>query len=128
MKEKKPNGRGKNPNSLKNLRAIDNSDPKINEAKSNGQIERSKRNNIICTARTLFENADILPELVNGIKEEVKNGSYKNALDFFKAIKEPDAQDINLNGALEVQKVFVEEKTQKATDKHIDDFINGSNK
>ena len=95
----------------------------LDNQKSEGQIERSKKNNIICTARTLFENADILPELVNGIKKEVENGNYKNALDFFKAIKEPDAQDINLNGGVEVQKVFIDETTKKEAKQHIKDFI-----
>ena len=36
-----------------------------------------------------------------------------------------DDINLNLNGGIEVQKVFIDEKTKKATDKHIDDFING---
>lgn len=95
------------------------------ENKSKGQIERSKNKNILYSARTLFENANILPQIVENIKKEVEQGNNKNAIDFFKAIKEPDDQTINLNGGLEVQKVFIDEKTKKKTDKHIDDFING---
>ena len=63
--------------------------------------------------------------MVQNIKEEVESGNNKNAIDFFKAIKEPDDQTINLNGGVELQKVFIDEKTKKQTDKHIDDFIDG---
>ena len=68
-----------------------------NEAKSNGQIKRSKEKNILYTARTLFENADILPDIVNGIKKEVQEGNLKNAIDMFKAIKENETQEIITN-------------------------------
>ena len=97
----------------------------LDEAKSNGQINLSKKTNITYTARTLFENANILPQIVENIKKEVEQGNNKNAIDFFKAIKEPDDQTINLNGGLEVQKVFIDEETKKKVDKHIDDFIDG---
>lgn len=95
------------------------------EKKSEGQINRARKNNILCTARTLFENADILPQMINNLKKEVENGINRNAIDFFKAIKETEEQNINLNGGVEVQKVFIDEKVKKKTDKHIDDFING---
>ena len=95
----------------------------LDEAKSKGQINLSRNKNILYTARTLFENADILPQMVDNLKKEVEEGNNKNAIDFFKAIKEPDDQNINLNGGIEVQKVFVDEITKKNTDKHIDDFI-----
>ena len=42
---------------------------------------------------------------------------------FYKSPK--DDINLNLNGGVEIQKVFIDEKTKKATDKHIDDFING---
>ena len=100
----------------------------LDEKKSEGQIERAKNTNLLCSARTLFQNADILPDLIANVKQEVLNGNNKNAIDLLKVIKEPEAQDINLNGGIEVQKIFVEEKTKKQTDKHIDDFINGSDK
>ena len=41
--DKKESKKGKHPNSLKNLRKIDNSDPKINEAKSRGKIKASAK-------------------------------------------------------------------------------------
>ena len=97
----------------------------LDEKKSEGQIERAKNTNLLCSARTLFQNADILPDLIANVKKEVLNGNNRNAIDLLKVIKEPEAQDINLNGGIEVQKVFIDEKTKKATDKHIDDFING---
>lgn len=96
-----------------------------NESKSNGQIERSRKNNIICTARTLFESAGILDKVIENISEEVQNGNNRNAIEMLKIIKEPETQNIKLDGGVEVQKVFIDEKVKKKTDKHIDDFING---
>lgn len=83
-----------NKKSLENLTKIDNTDEKINEAKSRGQIELSKKTNLLCTARTLFENANILPELVDSLKEEIQEGKTKNAIRFFDVIKEPEKQEI----------------------------------
>lgn len=98
----------------------------LDEKKSAGQVNLSRKTNITYTARTLFENADILPQMVENIKEEVMNGNNKNAIDFFKAIKEPEEQVINLNGGVAVQKVFIEEATKKDADNHIDKFIDGN--
>lgn len=83
-----------NKKSLENLNKIDNSSDRINEAKSNGQIERSKKTNLLCTARTLFENANILPDLVDSLKEEIQDGKTKNAIRFFDVIKENEKQEI----------------------------------
>ena len=69
-------------------------DQGLNEAKSQGQIKRSKSINILYTTRTLFANADILPELIDNIKIEVKNGNNKNALELLKVIKEPEEQKV----------------------------------
>lgn len=66
----------------------------LDEAKSNGQVELSKKTNLLCTARTLFENANILPGLVDSLKEEVQEGKTKNAIKFFDVIKEPEKQEI----------------------------------
>lgn len=98
----------------------------LNEAKSEGQINLSIEKNIIATLRTEVKtNTTILKDLPRGIQEEVKTGKYDNAIKLLNIIKEPEAQSINLNGGIEVQKIFIDEKTQKNTDKHIDDFING---
>lgn len=95
----------------------------LNEKKSEGQLEASKINNILCTGRTLYYNAGILPQLVQNIKQEVQEGKNDNAIKMFGLIKENEAQNINLNGGLEVQKVFIDEATKKEAQKHIKDFI-----
>ena len=99
----------------------------LDDRKSEGQIERAKNTNLLCSARTLFQNADILPDLIANVKQEVLSGNNKNAIDLLKVIKEPEDQNINLNGGLEVQRVFIDEKTKKKTDDHIDKFIDGTN-
>lgn len=66
----------------------------LDEAKSKGQVERAKKTNLLCTARTLFENANILPDLVDNLKEEVQEGETKNAIKFFDVIKEPEKQEL----------------------------------
>lgn len=95
------------------------------EAKSNGQIEKAKNRNLLYSARTLFDNADILPDLVNNLKKEVSEGNNKNTIEFLKIIKEPETQNINLNGGVEVQKVFIDAETKQKTKQHIQDFIDG---
>lgn len=98
----------------------------LNEAKSGGQINLSIEKNILATLRTeIKSNTTILKDLPQGIQEEVRNGKYDNAIKLLNIIKEPEAQSINLNGGLEVQKVFIDAQTKKKTDKHIDDFIDG---
>ena len=95
----------------------------LDEAKSKGQVQRSKNNNLVCSARTLFDNAEILPQLIDNIKAEVEQGINKNAIDLLKVIKEPDTQDLHLSGGLSVQKVFVDGETKQQTDEHIDKYI-----
>lgn len=98
----------------------------LDEAKSKGQINLSIEKNILATLRTeIKSNTTILKDLPQGIQNEVKNGKYDNAIKLLNIIKEPEEQNINLNGGVEVQKVFIDEKVKKKTDKHIDDFING---
>ena len=82
----------------------------LDEAKSKGQIELAKNTNLLCSARTMFENADILPDLVASLKEEVSNGEIKNAIKFFDVIKEPENNMIvNINQAVQVNKQDVED-------------------
>lgn len=96
----------------------------LDDKKSEGQIRLSKQNNIICTARTLFEASGILHKVIANIEEEVENGINKNAIELLKIIKEPETQNIKLDGGVEVQKVFITKEEKKETDKHIDDIIN----
>ena len=86
-----------NEKSLKNLekrKKLPKAPQGLDEAKSQGQIELSKKTNLLCTARTLFKNANILPDLVDSLKEEVQEGETKNAIKFFDVIKEPEKQEI----------------------------------
>lgn len=93
----------------------------LDEEKSQGQINLAKNNNILKSARTLFEAANILPDLVDNIKEEVQSGVNKNALELLKIIKEPEEQTVKLEG--QVQKVFVTKEEVEEVNKHIQDFI-----
>lgn len=115
-----------NEKSLKNLekrKKFKKAPQGLDEAKSNGQIDLSKKTNLLCNARTLFENAQILPDLVDSLKAEVKAGETKNAIKFFDVIKEPEDKNININGGLEVQKVFITQEEKQEALNHIDDFI-----
>lgn len=89
-----------NENSLKNLekrKKFPKAPQGLDEAKSNGQIELAKNTNLLCSARTMFQNADILPELVSNLKDEVANGEVKNAIKFFDVIKEPEKQELKID-------------------------------
>lgn len=93
----------------------------LNENKSLGKIEQAKKKNLLYTARTLYENADILPQMIDNIKNEVNMGENKNAIELLKVIKEPEEQKINLNG--QVQKVFITPEQQKEAEEHIKKMI-----
>lgn len=89
-----------NENSLKNLekrKKFPKAPQGLDEAKSKGQIELAKNTNLLCSARTMFENAEILPELVANLKEEVVNGEVKNAIKFFDVIKEAEKQELKID-------------------------------
>lgn len=93
------------------------------EAKSEGQIKKAITRNIIETLRTNIDNTNLVSEIVKGVAEEVAAGNYKNGIELLKIAKEPETQNIKLDGGVEVQKVFIEAKKQKAAEKHIKDFI-----
>ena len=101
-----------NENSLKNLekrKKFPKAPQGLDEAKSEGQIELAKNTNLLCSARTMFQNAEILPELVANLKEEVSNGEVKNAIKFFDVIKETESNTtVNINQAVQVNKQDVE--------------------
>ena len=88
-----------NKNALENLKGkkFPKAPQGLDEAKSNGQIELAKNTNLLCSARTMFQNADILPELVSNLKDEVANGEVKNAIKFFDVIKEPEKQELKID-------------------------------
>lgn len=114
-----------NKKSQKNLKPIDNSDPQINEAKSRGQIKRSANINIRkCLETKLFEEKAVDLVVADALKH-IKDGNGMPLRELIKIAKGNEAQDINLNGGIEVQRIYIDEKTKKKTDEHIDGFING---
>lgn len=77
-----------------------------NEAKSNGQIEASKKKNLLETLRSRIEEWDLIDKVVNGVDEEIGNGNFKNAIELIKIAKEPETQNINLTNT--IPKIVVE--------------------
>ena len=102
-----------NENSLKNLekrKKFPKAPQGLDKAKSEGQIELAKNTNLLCSARTMFENANILPDLITNLKEEVSEGYIKNAIKFFEVIKETENNTtVNINQAVQVNKKDVED-------------------
>lgn len=74
----------------------------LDENKSRGQMNRSRNMNILATARTLFESAEILPKLIDNIGEQVDEGQNKDALTLLNIIKEPEKQQIEIDGEAKV--------------------------
>lgn len=110
-------------NNLKNQKKFSDEYQPTPEAKSEGQIKKAITRNIIETLRTNIDNTNLVSEIVKGVAEEVAAGNYKNGIELLKIAKEPETQNIKLDGGVEVQKVFIEAKKQKAAEKHIKDFI-----
>jgi hypothetical protein len=94
------------------------------EAKSEGAIKANAEKNILLNLRTKLNEFKTVDKVVEGVNKEIENGVYKNAIELLKIAKEPEKQEINLNGGVEVQKVFIDEATKKETQKHIKEFIN----
>ena len=95
----------------------------LDEAKSQGMIEARKEKNLILSARTLYDNAEILPKLIDNIKNEVDNGINKNAIEMFKVLKEPEEKTINLNGEMGIKKIYITPKQRKEAINHITEVI-----
>ena len=94
------------------------------ESKSKGQIEARKEFNVNLTLRTLAQSYDATKIAYESAIQCAKNGKPDSLIKLIGLAKEPEAQNINLNGGVEVQKVFIDEKTKKEVDKHVKDFIN----
>lgn len=94
----------------------------LDDKKSQGQINLAKNNNIISSARTLFQSANILPELIDKVQQEVQDGYTKNAIELLKILKEPEKQTVELEG--QVQKIYVTPDQQKKAMEHIAKTIN----
>lgn len=96
------------------------------ESKSEGQRVAAINRNILATIRTNIEDVNLIQRIVQGVSKEVDNGQYKNGIELLKIAKEPETQNIKLDGGVEVQKVFIEKATKEAADNHIDNFIDGN--
>lgn len=96
----------------------------LDEAKSKGQIKKSKTLNVLATLRTEMFNRDIIPKILDVVQVEVEAGNAKNAIELLKITKEPEKQEINLNGDVGIQKVYVTKREQKKVKDHIAEVIN----
>ena len=96
----------------------------LDDKKSEGQINLSIEKNLLETLRTNIKDTQLVSKIVEGVNKQVENGIYKNGIELLKIAKENEKQDISFNGGLEIQKVFIDEKTKKTTDEHIDKFLN----
>ena len=122
----KKQGKGSNPNSLKNLEKAKSRITKDNQPsgdlKSNGQLDARKTINYLLNLETkLSEREEILNNFVNGLDAEVKQGKLDNFIktaNLFKSVEKNTS--INVQG---VQKVFVTQEELDAVNKHIDDII-----
>ena len=86
--------------------------------------EKRKRENMLFELFELLDREGIIDGTIDTIKEEVKNGNIKNAIELLKLVRPNELQMQQISGSLEIQKVFITEKEQQETDKHIDDVIN----
>lgn len=119
-------------NSLKNLKPFsERSEAERREfgkkgAEKTNQIKREKRQreNMLYDLFQLLDKEGIIDGTIDTIKEEVKSGNIKNAIELLKLVKPNETQVQQITGGVEIQKVFITEKEQQQTDKHIDDVIN----
>lgn len=121
-------------NSLKNLEKgnLANKNPsERNEIARKGaektnliKREKRQRENMLPELFELLDKEGIIDGTIETIKEEVKNGNIKNAIELLKLVKPNELQEQKIIGGLEVQKVFITEKEQKETKQHIQDVIN----
>ena len=119
-------------NSLKNLKPFsERSEAERREcgkkgAEKTNRIKREKRQRVamLDDLFKLLDKEGIIDGTIDTIKEEVKGGNIKNAIELLKLVKPNELQMQHITGGVEIQKVFITEKEQQQTDKHIDDVIN----
>ena len=115
-------------NSLKNLKPFsERSEAERREfgkkgAEKANRIKREKRQreNMLYDLFELLDKEGIIDGTIATIKEEVKNRNIKNAIELLKLVKPNETQVQQITGGLEIQKVFITEKEQQQTDKHIE--------
>ena len=119
-------------NSLKNLKPFSKRNQSERReiakkgAEKTNQIKREKRKreNMLTELFELLDKEGIIDGTIDTIKEEVKNGNIKNAIELLKLVKPNELQMQQITGGLEIQKVFITEKEHNETIKHIQDVIN----
>lgn len=119
-------------NSLKNLKPMSERSPaerrelgkKGAEVTNRIKREKRKRENMLPDLFELLDKEGIIDGTIESIKQEVKHGNLKNAIELLKLVKPNELQEQKIIGGLEVQKIFITEKEQKETKKHIQDVIN----
>lgn len=119
-------------NSLKNLKPFsERSEAERREcgkkgAEKTNRIKREKRQReaMLDDLFKLLDKEGIIDGTIDTIKEEVKSGNIKNAIELLKLVKPNELQMQQITGGVEIQKVFITKKEQQQTDKHIDDTIN----
>ncbi len=119
-------------NSLKNLKPL--SERNLSErkeiakkgAEKTNRIKREKRQReaMLDDLFKLLDREGIIDGTIDTIKEEVKSGNIKNAIELLKLVKPNELQMQQITGGVEIQKVFITEKERQEVDKHIDDVIN----
>ena len=119
-------------NSLKNLKPL--SERNLSErkeiakkgAEKTNRIKREKRQRVamLDDLFKLLDKEGIIDGTIDTIKEEVKGGNIKNAIELLKLVKPNELQMQQITGGVEIQKVFITEKERQEVDKHIDDVIN----
>ncbi len=119
-------------NSLKNLKPL--SERNLSErkeiakkgAEKTNRIKREKRQReaMLDDLFKLLDRKGIIDGTIDTIKEEVKSGNIKNAIELLKLVKPNELQMQQITGGVEIQKVFITEKERREVDKHIDDVIN----
>ena len=87
------------------------------------KAEKKSRQERLDWLDELLDDAGIYVESIEQIKKEVKEGNLKNFLALFALIKKPDTQTQQLTGSIGFEKVFITPEEDKATEKHIKDFI-----
>ena len=94
-------------------------------AEKTNQIKREKRKreNMLSELFELLDREGIIDGTIDTIKEEVKSGNIKNAIELLKLVKPNELQKQQITGGVEIQKVFITEKELQEVDKHINDYI-----
>lgn len=115
---------------MANNKDIDKLQFKVGESRDgakigNGIMSARPKINLVWTLRNLMAKANILPQLVQNIKEEVENGYNKNAIELLKIIKEDERIGVSIQNSINnIQKVYVTPEQDKAATDYIENIIN----